>query len=61
MKIAIALAAMLAVVAAIHGDAPKANYKVMHLSPTQVGVSCLNGGDPTGNKIGDLLIISCGR
>jgi hypothetical protein len=40
---------------------PKPIYKVTKLSLTEVGISCNNGGDPTGRKIGDTLIISCGR
>jgi hypothetical protein len=35
------------------------NYK--RLSTRSVGISCANGGDPTGNKVDDVLIISCGR
>ena len=40
---------------------PKPVYKVMKLSTSEVGISCLNGGDPTGKKIGNVLIISCGQ
>ena len=35
--------------------------KVSHLSVTSVGISCLNGADPTGQKLGDVLVISCGN
>lgn len=35
------------------------NYK--RLSTEAIGVTCANGGDPTGQKVGDLLIISCGK
>jgi len=35
--------------------------KVSHLSDTEVGISCKNGGDPTGKMIGNTLIISCGK
>ena len=31
------------------------------LSTTEEAISCNNGGDPTGTKIGDTLIISCGK
>jgi hypothetical protein len=31
------------------------------LSSTEVAVSCANGADPTGQKIGNTLIISCGK
>lgn len=37
------------------------NYKVTRLSTKEVGISCLNGGDPTGTKLGETLIISCGK
>lgn len=37
------------------------NYKVSRLSTKEVGISCLNGGDPTGTKLGETLIISCGK
>ena len=46
--------------AAIASERAKNVYKTTHLSTTQVGISCQNGADPTGRKIGDLLIISCG-
>jgi hypothetical protein len=36
-------------------------YKLTRLSPTEIGIYCTNGGDPTGNKIGDTLVISCGK
>lgn len=39
----------------------KAIYKLTRLSPTEVGIYCTNGGDPTGNKVGNTLIISCGK
>lgn len=39
----------------------KAIYKLTRLSPTEVGIYCTNGGDPTGKKIGNTLIISCGN
>lgn len=38
---------------------PKPVYKVTKLSLTDVGVTCLNGADPTGQKYGNVLIISC--
>jgi hypothetical protein len=45
----------------LYGDSPKAHYKVTRLSPNDVGVACLNGADPTGHKVGDVLILSCGN
>ncbi len=35
------------------------NYK--RLSTRQVAITCANGGDPTGTKVGDVLVIDCGR
>ena len=49
----------LGLVYSAQGAAPKALYKVTKLSQSQVGISCLNGADPTGRKIGDLVIMSC--
>ena len=40
---------------------PKPIYKVTKLGLSEVGISCTNGADPTGQKIGDTLIISCGQ
>jgi hypothetical protein len=31
------------------------------LSTTEIAISCSNGGDPTGQIIGQTLIISCGQ
>jgi hypothetical protein len=42
-------------------DRPKPIYKITRLTTTQVGISCLNGADPTGRKIGDMVIMSCGK
>ena len=39
---------------------PKSIYKVFHFSANEVGITCQNGADPTGRKVGDILIISCG-
>ncbi|HXN71504.1 MAG TPA: hypothetical protein VN861_03010 [Candidatus Acidoferrales bacterium] len=35
------------------------NYK--RLSTREIGISCANSGDPTGVKVGDTLVISCGK
>ena len=58
-----ALALILLSLAAVASNTPRepSMYKVTRLSPTELGIHCLNGGDPTGKKIGDTLIISCGR
>ena len=42
-------------------DKPKNICKATHLGPMAVAITCLNGADPTGNKMGDTLIISCGK
>lgn len=39
----------------------KSLYKIARLSYTEVGITCLNGADPTGIKVGETLIISCGK
>jgi hypothetical protein len=31
------------------------------INSSDVAITCNNGGDPTGTKIGDTLIISCGK
>lgn len=33
----------------------KSIYKVFRLNPNEVGISCLNGADPTGRKDGGLV------
>lgn len=40
---------------------PKPVYKVSRMSLTEVGITCLNGADPTGQKFGNVLVISCGK
>lgn len=35
------------------------NYK--RLSTGSIAISCANGGDPTGVKVGEHLIIDCGK
>ena len=59
MKLALVVAGLL-LLPAIAAPVTKVDYKVTRLSVSQVGVSCLNGGDPTVRKVGDLLIVSCG-
>jgi hypothetical protein len=51
--------AVLLTTLAFAAERSKALYKVTRLSPTQVGISCLNGADPTGRKVGDIVIMSC--
>ena len=38
----------------------KSIIHVKQINPTDVGITCSNGGDPTGIMRGDVLIISCG-
>jgi len=62
--ITIGIAASLVIlfaVAVFAGDKPKNVYKLFHISPTELGISCLNGADPTGRKVDSLVIISCGQ
>lgn len=40
---------------------PKSIIKITHLGITDAGIVCLNGADPTGNKYGNVLIVSCGN
>lgn len=61
MKKAIATFILLTTASLVGSDKPKSIIHVSHLTPTEVGITCANGGDPTGNKIGDVLIISCGK
>jgi hypothetical protein len=55
----LAIAVLILSVLALATEKEKALYKIIRLSPTQVGISCLNGADPTGRKIGDVVIMSC--
>jgi len=52
---------LLFAVALFAGERPKNVYKIFHLSPTEIGITCQNEADPTGRKVGDLVIISCGK
>lgn len=52
---------LLLVVSAMAAERAKSLYKISHLSPTDLSVYCINGGDPTGHKIGNVLVISCGK
>ena len=53
------VAMLMLAVPTMAGDKPKPNYKVTRLSVEQVAISCVSGGEPTGYKHGDVLIISC--
>jgi len=60
MKNYLTLALLLAL-AAFAGAESKYVLASKSLSTRSVAVSCNNGGDPTGTKLGDTLIISCGN
>lgn len=61
MKSRLMAALILLCVLCTAADRPKPIYKVTRLSITEVGISCLNGADPTGSKHGDMVIMSCGK
>jgi hypothetical protein len=46
---------------AVCGAESKYILTTKRLSSTEVGLSCSNGADPTGRKIGNTVIISCGK
>ena len=51
---------VLSVIAAGAGERVAYAIKVAHLGANAVGITCLNGGDPTGATVNGVLIISCG-
>jgi hypothetical protein len=55
----VVIAVLLLTTLAFAAERGKALYRVTRLSPTQVGISCVNGADPTGRKVGDIVIMSC--
>lgn len=61
--IALGVAGVFLILAGVLGasDKPKSIIRVYHLSPMSVGIRCENGADPTGTKVGEMVIISCGR
>jgi hypothetical protein len=59
MKTLAILALILA--SAIAGAESKYILGVKRLSTSEIGISCANGGDPTGQTVGGTLIISCGK
>lgn len=42
-----------------YGNQSPAAYKVIRLSPTQVGISCHNGAMPVQSNLGDIVPLSC--
>lgn len=60
MKTQIVIVASLLLAGSLTAQHVKYVIKSTHLSESAIGVSCLNGGDPTGRMVGDVLVISCG-
>lgn len=58
-KVMVAVALLAGI--AYAGERMTTVYKLTKLSPTEVAIYCTNGGDPAGNKVGETLVISCGR
>lgn len=45
-----------------YAEKPRYVAKATHLGPMAVGVTCLNGADPTvAGNYGNVLIVSCGK
>lgn len=61
MRILIGLTAVLILAVAGLAAEVKTIYKVHRFNASEIGISCQNGADPTGRKVGDIVIISCGR
>jgi hypothetical protein len=62
MRGRILIAVLLLVTAAMAADKVKSLYKVSHISPSVVGISCPgNDGDPTViQNVSGVLLVSCG-
>jgi hypothetical protein len=56
-----ALLAVVLLLATAARAASKYITKVSHLSERMVSVSCTDGSQPTTQKAGDVLLISCGK
>lgn len=62
MKLTSLLAVFLVLCAAsFAAERVKSIIHVSHIGARTVGITCENGSDPTGNKTGDVLLISCGK
>jgi hypothetical protein len=61
ITIGVIIWAVLAVIANAAETKAKTIYKLLRISQTEIGITCQNGADPTGRKVGDLVIISCGQ
>lgn len=57
----LALAVVSLIPSGAQSERPKVVCKSTRLGPMAVAIVCLNGADPTGHKLGDTLIISCGK
>lgn len=53
--------AVLLLLGAVAIAAEKSIIHVSHIGTRTVGITCANGGDPTGQKSGEVLLISCGK
>lgn len=60
MKTFLTLATIVLALALAAGAASKNICQVKRLSTNEVGISCANGADPTGVKIGETVVMSCG-
>ena len=57
----LALAVVSLIPSGAQSERPKVVCKATRLGPMAVAITCLNSADPTGHKLGDTLIISCGE
>jgi hypothetical protein len=57
----IALAVLILAGFAVAAEPSKYIIKVARVSVTEAAISCTNGADPTGTKVGNTVIISCGN
>lgn len=57
------LAVLLLAGLAIATEGPRNIYRVLKFGPSNLGIYCTNGADPTvlGNPTGHVLEVSCGR
>jgi hypothetical protein len=58
MKLKIAIAALL-LMGFAHGAAKDYVLTTKRIGDYTVAIGCKNGADPTGNKYGEILLISC--
>jgi hypothetical protein len=57
----LALAVVSLIPSGAQSERPKNICKATHLGIYTVAISCTNGSDPTGRKLGETLLISCGK